>query len=187
MKRSQDWCKTWGQLEVALPDVVILWKSVHLNDRTTGNILFIIHMDLGEDHESEINRPKPVQTPRRIFVYKIGTHDARIVEVGQRTYSWYTKITYNWNVSPLQPGSVFKITWRQVKASVGDSSSWSYWSGQTKNSINSHYYFTQTSWRTHESGGKHTPLRDQVMNVEVVELSDHKLMLNMRNLRVEKE
>lgn len=173
MKRSQDGGKTWGQLEVLWHDGGnTCGNPSPVIDRTTGNIFLLSTWNLGEDHESEIIAEKSKDT-RRVFVLKS--------ENDGKSWSRPKEITSdvklpNWTWYATGPGSGIQILGGKYKDRLVIASD--HIEAVTKKYY-SHTIYSDDHGETWELGGS-TP-KDQVNECEVVELSDHSLMLNMRN------
>ncbi|MBC8766424.1 exo-alpha-sialidase [Arenibacter sp. BSSL-BM3] len=173
MKRSTDGGKTWGKLEVLWHDEGnTCGNPSPVVDRTTGHIFLLSTWNLGEDHESEIIAQKSKDT-RRVFVLKS--------ENEGESWSVPKEITSdvklpNWTWYATGPGSGIQILGGRYKDRLVIASD--HIEAVTKKYY-SHTIYSDDNGETWELGGS-TPL-DQVNECEVVELSDHRLMLNMRN------
>jgi len=173
MKRSTDGGDTWGKLEVLWHDEGnTCGNPSPVVDRTTGDIFLLSTWNLGEDHESEIIAQKSKDT-RRVFVLKSendGKSWSRPVEI-----TTDVKLP-NWTWYATGPGSGIQILGGKYKDRLVIASD--HIEAVTKKYY-SHTIFSDDHGATWELGGS-TPL-DQVNECEVVELSDHRLLLNMRN------
>jgi len=173
MKRSTDGGETWGKLEVLWHDEGnTCGNPSPVVDRTTGDIFLLSTWNLGEDHESEIIAQKSKDT-RRVFVLKSendGKSWSRPVEI-----TTDVKLP-NWTWYATGPGSGIQILGGKYKDRLVIASD--HIEAVTKKYY-SHTIFSDDHGATWELGGS-TPL-DQVNECEVVELSDHRLLLNMRN------
>ncbi|MBU2906891.1 glycoside hydrolase [Arenibacter algicola] len=173
MKRSTDGGKTWGKLEVLWHDEGnTCGNPSPVVDRTTGDIFLLSTWNLGEDHESEIIAQKSKDT-RRVFVIKS--------ENEGKSWSAPKEITSdvklpNWTWYATGPGSGIQILGGKYKDRLVIASD--HIEAVTKKYY-SHTIYSDDHGSTWKLGGS-TPL-DQVNECEVVELSNHSLMLNMRN------
>jgi len=173
MKRSADGGKTWGKLEVLWHDEGnTCGNPSPIVDRTTGDIFLLSTWNLGEDHESEIIAQKSKDT-RRVFVMKS--------ENEGESWSIPKEITPdvklpNWTWYATGPGSGIQILGGKYKDRLVIASD--HIEAVTKKYY-SHTIYSDDHGSTWKLGGS-TPL-DQVNECEVVELSSHRLMLNMRN------
>ena len=173
MKRSTDGGKTWGKLEVLWHDEGnTCGNPSPVVDRTTGDIFLLSTWNLGEDHESEIIAQKSKDT-RRVFVIKS--------ENEGKSWSAPKEITSdvklpNWTWYATGPGSGIQILGGKYKDRLVIASD--HIEAVTKKYY-SHTIYSDNHGSTWKLGGS-TPL-DQVNECEVVELSNHSLMLNMRN------
>ncbi|MCK0137340.1 glycoside hydrolase [Arenibacter sp. S6351L] len=173
MKRSTDGGKSWGKLEVLWHDEGnTCGNPSPVVDRTTGDIFLLSTWNLGEDHESEIIAQKSKDT-RRVFVIKS--------ENEGKSWSAPKEITSdvklpNWTWYATGPGSGIQILGGKYKDRLVIASD--HIEAVTKKYY-SHTIYSDNHGSTWKLGGS-TPL-DQVNECEVVELSNHSLMLNMRN------
>ena len=173
MKRSSDGGKTWGKLEVLWHDEDnTCGNPSPVIDRITGIIFLLSTWNLGSDHESDIIAQKSKDT-RRVFLLK-STNDGK-------SWSRPEEITSevklpNWTWYATGPGSGIQILGGKYKGRLViacdhiEAVSQRYYS---------HTIYSDDHGATWKLGGS-TP-RDQVNECEVMELSDHSLMLNMRN------
>ncbi|WP_170126358.1 sialidase family protein [Arenibacter echinorum] len=173
MKRSTDGGKTWGQLEVLWHDEGnTCGNPSPVVDSDTGNIFLLSTWNLGTDHESDIIAQKSEDT-RRVFILK-STNDGKgwgkpkeiTSDVKLPNWTWYA----------TGPGSGIQILGGKYKGRLVIACD--HIEAATKKYY-SHTIFSDDHGSTWKLGGS-TP-QDQVNECEVVELSDHSLMLNMRN------
>lgn len=173
MKRSQDNGKTWS-------DLIVIWDDgdnvcgnpAPVVDKITGEIQLLTTRNLGEDHESEIIKQTSKDT-RRIFVLKSAddgkswTKPKEITKsVKQENWTWYA-------TGPCQGIQLEKgenkgrlvIPCDHIEA--------------VSKKYYSHIIYSDDHGQTWKLGG--TTPQDQVNECTVVELSDGKLLLNMRN------
>ncbi|MCM4150769.1 exo-alpha-sialidase [Arenibacter sp. N53] len=173
MKKSTDGGKTWGQLELLWHDEGnTCGNPSPVVDRTTGDIFLLSTWNLGTDHESDIIAQKSKDT-RRVFVIKS--------ENDGDSWSSPKEITSevklpNWTWYATGPGSGIQILGGKYKDRLVIASD--HIEAVTKKYY-SHTIYSDDHGATWELGGS-TPF-DQVNECEVVELSNHRLMLNMRN------
>ena len=173
MKRSTDGGKTWGKLGVIWHDEGnTCGNPSPVVDRVTGNVLLLSTWNLGTDHESDIIDQKSRDT-RRVFILK-STNDGK-------SWSKPKEITSdvklpNWTWYATGPGSGIQILGGKYKGRLVIACD--HIEAVTKKYY-SHVIFSDDHGSTWELGG--ISPRDQVNECEVVELSDHRLMLNMRN------
>ncbi|MCK0191035.1 sialidase family protein [Arenibacter sp. F20364] len=173
MKRSTDGGKTWGKLEVLWQDEGnTCGNPSPVVDRTTGAIFLLSTWNLGSDHEPDIIAQKSKDT-RRVFLMK-SSNDGK-------SWSRPKEITSdvklpNWTWYATGPGSGIQILGGKYKDRLViacdhiEAVSKKYYS---------HTIYSDDHGASWELGG--VSPRDQVNECEVVELSDHSLMLNMRN------
>lgn len=173
MKRSLDGGETWGKLEILWhDDGNTCGNPSPVVDLTTGDIFILSTWNLGEDHESEIIAQNSKDT-RRVFVLKSqneGKSWSRPIEITSAV-----KLP-NWTWYATGPGSGIQILGGKYKGRLVIASD--HIEAVTKKYF-SHTIYSDDHGETWILGGT-TPL-DQVNECEVVELSDHSLMLNMRN------
>ncbi|MCK0146386.1 glycoside hydrolase [Arenibacter sp. F26102] len=173
MKRSEDGGKTWGKLEVLWHDEGnTCGNPSPVVDRVTGVVFLLSTWNLGGDHESEIIAQKSKDT-RRVFVLK-SENEGESWSVPKEITS-EVKLS-NWTWYATGPGSGIQILGGKYKDRLVIASD--HIEAVTKKYY-SHTIYSDDHGETWELGGS-TPL-DQVNECEVVELSDHRLMLNMRN------
>lgn len=173
MKRSTDGGKTWGKLEVLWHDEGnTCGNPSPVVDGVTGDIFLLSTWNLGTDHESDIIAQKSEDT-RRVFLLK-STNDGK-------SWSRPKEITSdvklpNWTWYATGPGSGIQILGGKYKGRLVIACD--HIEAVTKKYY-SHTIFSDDHGNTWKLGG--TTPQDQVNECEVVELSDHSLMLNMRN------
>ncbi|MEG3656654.1 sialidase family protein [Arenibacter palladensis] len=173
MKRSTDGGKTWGKLNVLWHDEGnTCGNPAPVVDEVTGDIFLLSTWNLGTDHESDIIAQKSEDT-RRVFILK-STNDGK-------SWSRPKEITSDvklphWTWYATGPGSGIQILGGKYKGRLVIACD--HIEGETKKYY-SHTIFSDDHGSTWQLGG--TTPQDQVNECEVVELSDHSLMLNMRN------
>tara|TARA_R110000868_G_scaffold79850_4_gene227024 strand:- start:2252 stop:3412 length:1161 start_codon:yes stop_codon:yes gene_type:complete len=173
MKRSTDGGINWGTLEVLWHDEGnTCGNPSPVVDRITGDVFLLSTWNLGTDHESDIIAQKSKDT-RRVFIMKSVNEGISwdrpkeiTAEVKLPNWTWYA----------TGPGSGIQILGGKYKDRLVIASD--HIEAVTKKYY-SHTIYSDDHGATWELGGS-TPL-DQVNECEVVELSDHRLMLNMRN------
>ncbi len=173
MKRSTDGGKTWGKLNVLWHDEGnTCGNPAPVVDEVTGDIFLLSTWNLGTDHESDIIAQKSEDT-RRVFILK-STNDGK-------SWSRPKEITSDvklphWTWYATGPGSGIQILGGKYKGRLVIACD--HIEAETKKYY-SHTIFSDDHGSTWLLGG--TTPQDQVNECEVVELSDHSLMLNMRN------
>ncbi|SDM70100.1 sialidase family protein [Kriegella aquimaris] len=173
LKRSVDHGKTWSNLQVVWDDKDnTCGNPSPVVDVSTGTIFLLSTWNLGTDHESEIIK-QTSQDTRRVFVLKSKNDGKRwskpediTAEVKLPNWTWYA----------TGPGSGIQITGGKYKNRLMIASD--HIEAKT-NKYFSHVIYSDDHGKTWQLGG--TTPNDQVNECEVVELSDHSLMLNMRN------
>jgi sialidase-1 len=173
MKRSTDGGKTWGELEVVWHDEGnTCGNPSPVVDLTTGSIFLMSTWNLGTDHESDIIAGKSNDT-RRVFVLQ-SDNDGK-------SWSRPKEITSdvklpNWTWYATGPGSGIQILGGKYKDRLVIACD--HIKAVSKKYF-SHTLYSDDHGATWKLGG--TTPKDEVNECEVVELSDHSLMLNMRN------
>jgi sialidase-1 len=173
MKRSEDNGKTWSELIILWDDGAnVCGNPAPVSDRTTGDIYLFSTWNLGTDSESEIIKGSSKDT-RRVFV--MVSHDNGI--------TW---------LEPLElTGSVKKSTWTWYATGPGHGIQLEKerYRGRliipcdhiesVTNKYYSHVIYSDDHGKTWHQGG--TTPQDKVNECSVAELSDGRLLLNMRN------
>ena len=173
MKRSTDGGKTWGKLEVLWHDEGnTCGNPSPVVDSATGNVFLLATWNLGTDHESDIIAQKSEDT-RRVFLLKSNNDGKSWGKPKEITTD--VKLP-NWTWYATGPGSGIQILGGKYKGRLVIACD--HIEAVTKKYY-SHTIFSDDHGSTWKLGGS-TP-QDQVNECEVVELSDHSLMLNMRN------
>ena len=172
-KRSTDQGRTWGTLE-------LLWdKDEHtagnpapVVDSETGTLFLLVTHNLGTDHEREIIAQSSTDT-RRVFVLSsmdnghTWTKPKEITQdVKQPDWTWYA----------TGPGSGIQLTRGPHKGRLMVACD--HIEASTKHYY-SHVIYSDDNGETWQLGG--TTPQHQVNESEVAELSDGRLLLNMRN------
>lgn len=173
LKRSEDNGKTWSDLiEVWDQGENVCGNPAPVVDKTTGTIYVLSTWNLGTDHESQIIKQTSKDT-RRVFVLK-STDDGKswseakeiTTAVKEENWTWYA-------TGPCQG----------IQLEKGEHKGRLVVPCDHIESVNKKYYshiiFSDDNGKTWQLGGS-TP-QDQVNECTVAELSDGKLMLNMRN------
>ena len=173
MKRSKDRGKTWS-------DQAVVWNDARntcgnpcpVVDRTTGVIWLFSTWNRGDDHESQIIAQKSKDT-RRVFV--LSSEDDGLTWTTPREVTTAVKKP-DWTWYATGPGS-------GVQIERGDFAGRLVLACDHIEANTKHYYshvvFSDDHGKTWQLGGS-TP-RHQVNECEVVELTDGRLLLNMRN------
>jgi sialidase-1 len=173
MKRSTDGGKNWGKLEVLWHDEGnTCGNPSPVVDSATGNVFLLATWNLGTDHESDIIAQKSEDT-RRVFLLKSNNDGKSWGKPKEITTD--VKLP-NWTWYATGPGSGIQILGGKYKGRLVIACD--HIEAVTKKYY-SHTIFSDDHGSTWKLGGS-TP-QDQVNECEVVELSDHSLMLNMRN------
>ena len=173
MKRSTDGGKSWSGLQVVWQDGEnTCGNPAPVIDRTTGTIFLLSTWNLGEDHESEIIAQTSKDT-RRVFLLKStdeGLNWSRpkeiTADVKMPGWTWYA----------TGPGSGIQLLGGPYKGRLVIACDHI---EEVTKKYYSHIIYSDDHGETWRLGGS-TP-KDKVNECEVVELSDHSLMLNMRN------
>ncbi len=173
LKRSTDNGKTWSALSVIWDDGDnVCGNPAPVVDYTTGTIYLLSTWNLGSDHESQIINQSSKDS-RRIFILQS-------TDNGQ-TWSSPLEITKsvklaNWTWYATGPCHGIQLTKGKnsgrllIPCDHIEAVSEKYFS---------HVIFSDDHGKTWQTGG--TTPQDQVNECSVAELSDGKLMLNMRN------
>jgi len=172
-KRSSDNGKTWGPLKVIWDDSLnVCGNPAPIVDSKTGKLHLLITWNLGQDHERDIIAQTSVDT-RRIFVLRSDDNG--------NNWSSPTEITStvkdsSWTWYATGPGSGMQISRGNYEGRMViacdhiEAESKKYYS---------HIIYSDDYGATWNLGG--TTPKDQVNECEVAELSDGRLLLNMRN------
>jgi len=173
MKRSEDNGRTWSQLNVIWDDGMnVCGNPAPVVDQTTGTIHLLSTWNLGEDHEREIIDQTSADT-RRIFVMRSSEDGLNWSEPEEITASVKRE---EWTWYATGPCHGIQLTQGEhhgrliVPCDHIEAGSKRYFS---------HTIYSDDQGSTWKLGGS-TP-QDQVNECTVVELSDGRLMLNMRN------
>lgn len=173
VKRSEDGGKTWSGLQVVWNDTDnTCGNPAPVVDQKTGNILLLSTWNLGSDHEKDIINGTSKST-RKVFV--LSSTDDGI------TWSAATEITKNvkkdnWTWYATGPGRGIQLSMGKHKGRLVIPSNHIV-AGIKKNY--SHVIYSDDAGKTWNLGGI-TP-QDSVNESTVAELSNGRLMLNMRN------
>ena len=173
MKTSDDLGETWSSLSIIWDDSLnTCGNPAPVYDKETGKIILLSTWNLGEDHESEIIGGTSIDT-RRIFVR---TSD----DLGQ---SWTEpkEITKqvklpSWTWYATGPGSGLQLKSENNNGRLMIACD--HIEAESKKYF-SHIIYSDDHGNNWQLGG--TTPKDQVNECEVVQLSDGRLMLNMRN------
>ncbi len=173
MKRSDDNGKTWS-------DLIVIWDDndnvcgnpAPVQDIVTGRIFLLTTWNLGSDHEPDIIKGRSRDT-RRIFLL-VSSDDGRTwsepdeitASVKQSKWTWYA-------TGPCHGIQIRKGEYRNrlvIPCDHIESVTERYYS---------HIIYSDDNGSTWHLGG--TTPQDQVNECSVAELTDGRLMLNMRN------
>lgn len=173
VKRSEDNGKTWSGLSVIWDDTEnVCGNPAPVLDKTTGTIFLLSTWNLGTDHESEIIKQTSEDT-RRIFILsstddgKTWSQAKEITEsVKLKNWTWYaTGPCHGIQLENEKHKGRLVVPCDHIESGT--------------NKYFSHTIYSDDHGKTWKPGGI-TP-QDQVNECTVAELSDGKLMLNMRN------
>jgi len=173
IKRSEDGGKTWSQLQVVWNDSTnTCGNPAPVVDQKTGNILLLSTWNLGSDHEKDIINGSSKDT-RRVFVLSSADDG--------KTWSPATEITKNvkkdnWTWYATGPGRGIQLSKGKHKGRLVIPSN--HVEAGTKKNY-SHVIFSDDRGSTWNLGG--ITQQDSVNESTVAELSNGRLMLNMRN------
>ena len=173
IKRSDDGGKTWSKLQVVWNDSTnTCGNPAPVVDQKTGNILLLSTWNLGSDHEKDIINGSSKDT-RRVFVLSSADDG--------RTWSPATEITKNvkkdnWTWYATGPGRGIQLSKGKHKGRLVIPSN--HVEAGTKKNY-SHVIFSDDRGSTWNLGG--ITQQDSVNESTVAELSNGRLMLNMRN------
>lgn len=173
MKRSDDQGKTWSDLQVVWDDKNnVCGNPSPIVDQATGKIVLLSTWNLGEDREHEIIKGTSKDT-RRVFLLKSNDdgHNWSFPE----EITDHVKLT-DWSWYATGPGSGIQVKDGNYKGRLIVASDHI---EKGTNKYYSHIIYSDDHGESWNLGGR-TP-KDQVNECEVVELSDNRLMLNMRN------
>lgn len=173
LRRSEDGGKTWSALQVVRNDAAnTCGNPVPILDKTNGRVLLITSWNLGTDHEKQI-MDLTSNKGRQVYVQYSDTDG--------KTWSEAKEITANvkmkdWTWYATGPCHGLQISAGQYKGRLVVPVNHVEMPGK-KNFCNIIYSDDHgENWKL----GSNTP-QDQMNEVTVAELSDGKLMLNMRN------
>ena len=173
LKRSTDNGKTWG-------DLIVVWDNaknvcgnpVPVVDKTTGVIFLLSTWNLGSDHESQIIR-QTSKDIRRVFILK-SKDDGKSWSKAKEITKSVKKENWTWYATgPCHGIQLEKSEYKGRLVIPCDHIE----SGNNK--YYSHTIYSDNHGRKWKLGGS-TP-QDKVNESTVAELSDGKLILNMRN------
>lgn len=173
MKRSEDYGQTWGSLEVVWDDGEnTCGNPAPVLDEATDRIRLLGTWNLGSDREAQII-DQTSQDSRRVFVLSS--------EDGGKSWSAAREITNSvklpsWTWYATGPGSGVQLRQGAHKGRLMVACD--HIEAETKEYF-SHVIYSDDGGETWLLGGS-TPT-DQVNECEVAELSDGRLLLNMRN------
>ena len=173
VKRSQDQGKTWSQQAVIWDDAGnTCGNPCPIVDRETGSVFLLMTWNRGDDHESAIIAEKSKDT-RRIFV-TLSKNDG--ISWGQPMEITSQTKKSDWTWYATGPGAGIQI--ERGPQSGRLVAPCDHIEAKTKKYY-SHVIYSDDHGLTWKLGGR--TVRDQVNECQVVELSQNRLMLNMRN------
>ena len=173
LKRSEDKGKTWSTLAVIWNDGDnVCGNPAPVVDKSTGVIYLLSTWNLGTDHEPDIIK-KTSKDSRRVFVLssaddgKTWTEAKEITpSVKLKEWTWYaTGPCHGIQIEKGSNAGRLIIPCDHIEA--------------VSNKYYSHTIYSDDHGKTWALGG--TTPQDQVNECTIAELSDGKLMLNMRN------
>ena len=173
LKRSEDKGKTWSSLSVVWNDGDnVCGNPAPVVDKSTGVIYLLSTWNLGMDHESEIIKQTSKDT-RRVFVMSSADDgktwsDAKEItpSVKLKNWTWYaTGPCHGIQIGKGSNAGRMMIPCDHIES--------------VTNKYFSHIIYSDDHGKTWTLGG--TTPQDQVNECTIAELSDGKLMLNMRN------
>lgn len=173
LRRSEDQGATWSELQVIRDDSThTCGNPAPVVDRTTGRIYLLSTWNLGEDRESEII-DQTSQDTRRVFVQYSENHGLTWSEPQEITDA-VKKAEWTWYATG--PGAGIQIEQGEYKGRMVIPC-------DHIEAVTKHYYshiiYSDDQGQSWQLGGR-TP-EHQVNECQVVELTDDRLLLNMRN------
>ena len=173
LKRSEDQGKTWSALQVIRDDSTnTCGNPAPVVDQSTGQIFLLTTWNLGEDRESEII-DETSQDTRRVFVIHSDDDGATWSDAQEITSDVKKE---NWTWYATGPGAGIQIERGEYQGRLVIPSD--HIEAETKHYY-SHVIYSDDGGETWQLGGR-TP-EHQVNECQVVELTDGRLLLNMRN------
>ena len=173
MKRSKDHGATWGPIQIIWNDATnTCGNPAPVVDRNSGDIHLLSTWNLGEDHESEIIAGTSTDTRR---VFHISSQDNGNSWLAPKDITATVKDP-SWTWYATGPGSGIQLSHSNNKGRLViacdhiEAESKKYYS---------HAIYSDDNGLNWKLGG--TTPKDQVNECEVVELSDGRLLINMRN------
>ncbi|MFT4565349.1 MAG: sialidase-1 [Saprospiraceae bacterium] len=173
MKRSMDLGSNWGPLQIIWNDSTnTCGNPAPVVDINTGDVHVLITWNLGEDHESEIIAGTSTDT-RRVF-HLLSKDEGSSWSTPKEITSTVKETSWTWYATG--PGSGIQLSHSSNKGRLViacdhiEAKSKKYYS---------HVIYSDDNGQSWELGG--TTPQDQVNECEVAELTDGRLLLNMRN------
>jgi sialidase-1 len=173
LKRSEDGGKTWSKLQIVWNDSTnTCGNPSPVVDKKTGNIVLVSTWNSGSDHEKDIINGTSNDT-RRIFV--LSSADDGNTWSGARDITKNVK-KENWTWYATGPGRGIQLSKGKYKGRLVIPSN--HVVAETKKNY-SHVIYSDDLGANWKLGG--TTREDSVNESTVAELSNGRLMLNMRN------
>jgi sialidase-1 len=173
MYRSNDGGKTWSDLSVIWDDGLnVCGNPAPVVDKTTGTIFLLSTWNLGSDHESDIIKQTSKDT-RRVFLL-FSTDDGLTWSAPKEITASVKKPDWTWYAT----GPCHGIQTERGPAKGRLIIPCDHIEAGT-NKYFSHIIYSDDHGKTWKMGG--TTPQDQVNECTVAELTDGRLMLNMRN------
>lgn len=173
LKRSEDNGMTWSELMVIRDDGInVCGNPAPVQDAKTGRIYLLSTWNLGEDREPDIIKQKSKDT-RRVFVL-VSADEGKTWSEPEEITSAVKRDNWTWYAT----GPCHGIQIRSGKYSHRLVIPCDHIEAGTEKYY-SHIIYSDNHGKSWKTGG--TTPQDQVNECTVAELSDGKLMLNMRN------
>ena len=173
LKRSEDGGKTWSKLQIVWDDSTnTCGNPAPVVDKKTGKIVLLSTWNLGSDHEKDIINGTSKNT-RRVFV--LSSSDDGTTWTNAKEITIYVK-KENWTWYATGPGKGIQLSKGKHKGRLVIPSN--HVVAQTKKNY-SHVIYSDDLGSNWKLGG--ITAEDSVNESTVAELSNGRLLLNMRN------